>query len=334
MDNLDEVFNSDGLEDLNDIDFGEDTQADLKVENEGDSDFFDSDDDDYSPAQSGSVMDKFLQSKGFVDSKVKIIDENDEEVEVNFSDLAEEEQLDILNSFSTSNNNPALNLLEDEQALVAELRANNLTMNQFLELYKQSIIEEAGIQPEASYDIDQYDDKELFLLDLKNKYDLSDEELQIELEKELQNEDLFNRKISKVREEYKELEEQYKASQQAEFENQQQQQYQEFAYQMTDIAERVSDFHGLELEDTEKNDTLSYLLELDENGTSQFYKDLNSPEKLYEVAWYLKYGKDAFKIIEDSYEAEIAKLKTKADKPRVVRQVNNENNFKTIDDIF
>ena len=221
MDNLDEVFSSDGLEDFNDIDLGEDTQADLKVVNEGDSDFFDSDDEDYSPTQSGSVMDKFLQSKGFVDSKVKIIDENDEEVEVNFSDLTEEEQLDILNSFSTSNNNPALNLLEDEQALVAELRNNNLTMNQFLELYRQSIIEEAGIQPEVSYDIDQYDDKELFLLDLKNKYDLSDEELQIELEKELQNEELFNKKVAKVREEYKELEEQYKASQQTEFENQQ-----------------------------------------------------------------------------------------------------------------
>lgn len=333
MDNLDDVFSSDGLEDINDIDFGEDTQADLNVVNEGDSDFFNSDDEDYSPTHSGSIMDKFLQSKGFVDSKVKIIDENDEEVEVNFSDLTEEEQLDILNSFST-NNNPALSLLEDEQALVAELRKNNLTMNQFLELYKQSIIEEAGIQPEASYDIDQYDDKELFLLDLKNKYDLSDEELQIELEKELQNEELFNKKVAKVREEYKELEEKYKASQQTEFENQQQQQYQDFVYQMTDIAEKVSDFHGLELEDEEKNDTLSYLLELDENGTSQFYKDLNSPEKLYEVAWYLKYGKDAFKVIEDAYEAELAKLKTKADKPRVVRQVNNENNFKTIDDIF
>lgn len=333
MDNLDEIFSSDGLDDLNDIDFGEDTQADLKVVNEGDPDFFDSDDEDYSPTQSVSVMDKFLQSKGFVDSKVKIIDENDEEVEVNFSDLTEEEQLDILNSFST-NNNPALNLLEDEQALIAELRNNNLTMNQFLELYRQSIIEEAGIQPEASYDIDQYDDKELFLLDLKNKYDLSDEELQLELEKELQNEELFNKKVAKIREEYKELEEQYKASQQAEFEKQQQQQYQDFVYQMTDIAEKVSDFHGLELEDTEKNETLSYLLELDENGMSQFYKDLNSPEKLYEVAWYLKYGKDAFKVIEDAYEAELAKLKTKADKPRVVRQVNNENNFKTIDDIF
>lgn len=333
MDNLDDVFSSEGLEDFNDIDFGEDTQADLKVVNEEDSDFFNSDDEDYSPTQSVSVMDKFLQSKGFVDSKVKIIDENDEEVEVNFSDLTEEEQLDILNSFST-NNNSALNLLEDEQALIAELRNNNLTMNQFLELYKQSIIEEAGIQPEASYDIDQYDDKELFLLDLKNKYDLSDEELQLELEKELQNEELFNKKIAKVREEYKELEEQYKASQQAEFEKQQQQQYQDFVYQMTDIAEKVSDFHGLELEDTEKNETLSYLLELDENGMSQFYKDLNSPEKLYEVAWYLKYGKDAFKVIEDAYEAELAKLKTKADKPRVVRQVNNENNFKTIDDIF
>ena len=40
-------------------------------------------------------------------------------------------------------------------------------MNQFLELYKQSIVEEMGVSTEASYEIDQYDDKELFLLDLK-----------------------------------------------------------------------------------------------------------------------------------------------------------------------
>jgi hypothetical protein len=73
-------------------------------------------------------------------------------------------------------------------------------------------------------------------------------------------------------------------------------------------------------------------LDLDENGMSQFYKDLNNPEKIYEVAWYLKYGRDAFKAVEDAYETEISKLKAKADKPRVVRQQNDKNN--TFNDLF
>ena len=335
MEDFENVFDS---EDLDTINFENDEQIEpnsgIELNNE---EFFTNEDDGFITKPNStnfSVLDKFLQSKGFNDSKIKVIDENDEEVEVNFSDLTEEEQLDILNSFSHTENGTNIDLLEDEKTLLAELRKNNLSMDQFLDLYKQTVIEEAGLQTESSYEIDQYDDKELFLLDLKNKYDLSDEELQTELERELQNEELFNKKVSKLRAEYKELEEQYKANEQANFEAQQQQQYNDFVYQMTDIATNVSDFHGLELEDEEKNDTLSYLLELDEQGMSQFYKDLNSPEKLFEVAWYLKYGKDAFKVIEDSYEAEIAKMKTKADKPRVVRQVNNENNYKTIDDIF
>lgn len=279
--------------------------------------------DDYEDSPSSqSIIDKFLQSKGIVDSKIKVIDEDSKEVEVKFSDLSEEEQLDILNSLTTQDS-PQVD--DSELAFLNELKKNNLTIQQFLDLYKESVISEAGLQPEPSYTVDQYDDKELFLLDLKNKYDLTDEELQIELEKELQNEELFNKKVAKLRSEYKELEEQYNASQKAEFEKQQQQQYNQFVDQMTDIAVKTTGFHGLELEDEDKNNTLSYLLDLDENGMSQFYKDLNNPEKIYEVAWYLKYGKDAFKAVEDVYEAEIAKLKSKVDKPRVVRHQNNEN---------
>jgi len=341
MEDFDNVF---GSEDLDDINFGNEQIEPNLEEGEGeeeevlnDGTFFEAGDDSFladNGLGSSSILDKFLQSKGFNDSKIKVVDENDKEVEVNFADLTEEEQLDILNSFSVPREGTDIDLLDDEQALLEELRKNNLSMNQFLDLYKQSIIEEAGLQTESSYEIDQYDDRELFLLDLKNKYDLSDEELQTELEKELQNEELFNKKVSKLRAEYKELEEQYQANEQANFEAQQQQQYNDFVHQMTDIAVNVSDFHGLELEDGEKNDTLSYLLELDEQGMSQFYKDLNNPEKLFELAWYLKYGKDAFKVMEDSYEAEIAKMKNKKDKPRVVRQVSNENTYKTIDDIF
>ena len=103
---------------------------------------------------------------------------------------------------------------------------------------------------------------------------------------------------------------------------------------MVDVATKTSEFHGIELEDNEKNEVLSFILDLDENGTSNFYKTLNNPTKLYEAAWFLKYGKDAFNALAGAYEAEINKLK-KDSKPRVVvKNKNTSTNTNSIHDIF
>ena len=271
-----------------------------------------------------SAVDKYLQSKGFENSEVTIYDENDEEIKVNFHELSSDEQLDILSSITTKER--GAQLYADEQEWINELRKNNLDFDSFLELYKNSIMEELGATQEDSYEIDAYDDRELFLLDLKNKYDLTDEELQSELEKELQNEELFEKKVAKTRAEYKELETQYKQMQEQEFARQQEQEYQQFAQQMVGIATNINEFHGLELEDDDKNDTLSYMLDLDDNGVSQLARDLQDPEKLYAVAWYLRHGNDAFKIIENAHESEISKLRALRDKPNVVRQESRQGN--------
>lgn len=275
-----------------------------------------------------SVLDDFLRERGIVDSKVKILDENDQELEVNFYDLSREEQLEILSLTEPTVEN---DLDDSEIDLLNHLRSNNLSVEDFLAQYREAILAEAQIPSEPSYDIDAYDDHELFLLDLKNKYDLTDEELQSELEKELTNEELFTKKVTKLRAEYKQLEDQYKANQQAEFEAQRNEQYNQFANTMVDVATNVSDYHGVFLEDNEKSETLSYLLDLDDAGTSQFYKDLNDPQKLYEAAWYLRYGAEAFRALENAYEAEIAKLK-KEDKPRVVVR-NSEKKVNSIYDL-
>lgn len=281
-------------------------------------------DDEDNVDSNASAVDKYLQSKGFKNSEVTIYDENEQEVKVNFHELSSDEQLDILSSITTKEKGPQLK--EDEQEWINELRKNNLDFDGFLELYKNSIMEELGATQEDSYEIDAYDDKELFLLDLKNKYDLTDEELQSELEKELQNEELFEKKVAKTRAEYKELETQYKQMQEQEFAQQQEQEYQQFAQQMVGIATNINEFHGLELEDDDKNDTLSYMLDLDDNGVSQLARDLQDPEKLYAVAWYLKHGNDAFKIIENAHESEISKLRALRDKPNVVRQESRQGN--------
>ena len=71
--------------------------------------------------------------------------------------------------------------------------------------------------------------------------------------------------------------------------------------------------HSQMSEDEEKNNILSYLAELDENGVSAFDKELNNPQRLYEAAWFLRYGKEAFDTLINAYESEIAKYKK--DKP-------------------
>lgn len=263
-----------------------------------------------------TLVDDLLKLKGISESKITIIGEDEKEEQVDFYNLSKEEQLEILNN---SNTEVSDDLDETEIDWINDLRSKNLSVDEWLQQYKESILAEAAQPVEKIYDIDEYDDQELFLLDLKNKYDLTDEELVKELEKELVNEELFTKKTTKLREEYKQLEDQYKTSQLEESEKQRETQYNQFADTMVDIATRTVEFHGIELEDNDKNETLSYLLELDDKGLSAFYKDLNNPTKLYEAAWYLRYGKEAFDALKNAYESEITKLK-KIDKPRVVVQ--------------
>ena len=315
MEEFDDLFD-DNLEPSDDI------IDDQIIKSNDNDDFFESS----SKNKTSSVIDDLLSIKGITDGKIKVIKEDQSEEEIDFYSLTKEEQIEILNSSDLDHD---YELEDDEIELINELRSKGVSWKDYLEQIKSSVT-----PIEASYEIDSFDDQELFLLDLKHKYDLTNEELEKELEKELQDENLFKKKIDKIRAEYKELEDQQKQIQQAEFEASQKQRYEDFANTMVDVATKTSEFNGIELEDNEKNEVLSFILDLDENGTSNFYKTLNNPTKLYEAAWFLKYGKDAFNALSGAYEAEINKLK-KDNKPRVVvKNKNTSTNTNSIHDIF
>lgn len=276
-----------------------------------------------------SILDEYLKSKGIENATISIIDENEEEQHVSFYDLSKEEQLEILNS----SNEETPDLDDSEYELLNHLRSNNLSVNDFLENYKQSIIDSLNVDSVQNYEIDAYDDQELFLLDLKEKYDLTDEELAKELEKELQDEVLFKKKADILRTEYKQLEDQYNEAQEQEQAEQKQQQYDQFSEQMIDVALKTPEFYGIELEDDEKNEVLSFLLDLDDKGTSDFYKTLNDPKKLYEAAWFLRYGKESFDALKNAYESEISRLK-KGDNTKIKPVVRNNANDKPKSSIY
>lgn len=324
----------DGLENIFDEDLELDTPLDnddVIVDTPSTEDNFFEEDEPQEPVNN-SVLDEYLKLRGIENGKITIIDENNEEKEVSFYDLSQEDQLEIL---TTQEEVESPDLDESEIELINHLRTNNLSVDAFLENYKQSIIDSLGEQSSQSYDIDAYSDQELYVLDLKNKYGFTDEELVKQLEKELEDEPLFKKKVDVLRAEYKQLEDQYKEAQKAEFEKEREEQYNQFSETMVNVALETPDFYGIDLEDDDKNEVLSFLLDLDENGTSEFYKTLNDPKKLYEAAWFLRYGKDAFDVLKNAYETEIAKLKKPdSTKPKVVRRENTTNKENSIHDLF
>ena len=278
---------------------------------------------DYPTNKDNSLVDELLKSKGIKDNKIVILKEDNSEELVNFNDLSKQEQLEILSSGSTDTS-----LSKEELDFIEDLKSKNLTIDQYLLNYKENILSELRNYQDQTYDIDSYDDNELFLYDLKAKYDLSDEELSAELEKELQNESIFKKKVDKLRVEYKQLEDQYRQNQIQELEREKEAQYNEFSDSMVNIAIKTPDFYGIELDENEKEEVLSHILDLDENGVSDFYKSLNNPTKLYELAWFSRYGKEAFEYLKNAYETEIAKIKK--DAPRLVKKGISSNDIPSI----
>ena len=272
-----------------------------------------------------SLINDILAARGITDGKISILDESGAEDVVDFFSLSKEEQLDIINGEQPETAPSDVDLDDSEIDLINNIRKNNQSVSEYLEEYKNQILSEYQEQSGQQYSIDAFSDQELYALDLRNK-GFSDDEIVKYLEIEKQNEELFNKKVSILRTEYKELEDKYNEAQKEEFERQQQQEYDEFSQTMTDIAVNTPEFYGIELEDSEKNEVLSFLLDIDENGTSEFQKSLNDPNKLYEAAWFLRYGKESFDVLRNAYEAEIARLKKDA-KPSVIHKPKDKNQF-------
>ena len=250
-------------------------------------------------------IEEFLKDNGIEDiSKIKYEDENGEIQEVDFNSLSGEEQLTILKELSSSD------FSESEINAITWLRNNNVTLEQAIDYFKQMAIEEYKASlgndiSEPHYDVDSYSDDELYFADLKARYtSMSDEELKYELDKAKENEDLFKKKVEIIRNDYKEKEKEAALEAQRKEEE-------EYNQLRSALTESVSNFKEISfdykdpksdvlvIEDDEKSKILSYLLEQDTNGYSQFFKDLNDPKVLVELAWYRLFGQDAISNISE-----------------------------------
>jgi hypothetical protein len=255
------------------------------------------------------LVNEVLKAKGFDPEAIRIEDEETgEETTVKFSELSVDEQREILGY--EDDNAPYYS--DDEVEAINYLRQNNMTLNDLVEYVKSETIREMQNQPtDQVYSVDDFSDDELYIADFTNKYgeDFTEQELLDMLESAKANEQVFNRQVAKLREDYKQMEieqNNYKQQQEAEAEKQKQEQY---FNSVRDFANQVNEMHGtVELDNKDKNGILDYMFKKNVAGKSGFDKDLEDPRNRYMAAWYFKHGDEAIQGLHRYYRGEIAKL--------------------------
>ena len=246
---------------------------------------------------SEDFLHNFLKEKGIEDpSKLQWEDENGEITDVDFDSLSDEDKLNVLNSLS----DPGLS--QHEIDVVNYLRQNGVTFNQVIEYFSKKAVDDYITQnpdsvPTKTYTIDDYTDEELYLADLKSKYpDFTDEELTSKLNSAKSNEELFKKEVNALRTEYKNEED-------AQIEAQRQEEQQAYNDLVGNLQNILGNFNEvvldstdpesdvLEIEDSDKEQVLAYLLNQDTDGKSQLVKDLENPATLIELAWLRTQGR-------------------------------------------
>ena len=254
----------------------------------GDSDLLDEpqdnpdDNGDDNTIADSDVLTTFLSQYGIENGKITYENDNGDTEEVNFNELDSAEQLNILKELTTPD------LSENEISTINFLRKNNVTLQDVIEYYSQvavqNYIKENGPAP-REYSIDEYSDEELYFADLKAKYpEMTDEEIQVDVDSAKENEELFKKKAEAIRK-------QYKAKEDERAQEIQQQQKDQYVAFDNSIKQSINNFNEISLDykdskadalvidNNMKNDIYNYLMRVDENGKSQFAKDLEDTNK-------------------------------------------------------
>jgi len=312
-------------EDVSKIDPYNTTEESDENENEDDATESNSESDE-------NVLYQYLKKRGISDpKKIQYEDENGNTAEVDFNSLSTEEQLNIIEELSKPN------ITDEEIQTIDYLRRNKMNLAQVVDYFANQKLQEYINQnntQEHTYSIDEYNDDELYVADLKSRYpNLSDEDLNDELNAAKQDEDRFNKKVSQLREYYKNQEnEQMEAQRQQE--EAAREQYTNTLYnavnQFNEIALDYKDDQSdtLEIEAEDKKRIMSYLLDTDTEGKTQFVRDIENPDALIELAWLRIGGADAlsnqaqyYKEVISERNKEIARLRKQIDKEKTSNSI-------------
>lgn len=330
------AIGTDDLNDFNDIDEFEPIQDDLEPPVEPQS----PDESVEDPSQESSNKDDgedfivtLLKSRGIEDmSKIKFEDEEGTVEEKNWDSLSNEEKLNIL---SYSDQDSDTDLDDNEVQLINAIRESGLMPAEYIQKLQTDGINSyiQNNQAEAyQYQVDQLDDDELFVYDFMSRMgDVTQEEAQEALERAKSNESLFAKQIGAIRKEYKEAEDESIRQAQMEEEAQAQERYDQFASQIAEQVDSLSDFSGydLNMDDEDKEMLYDFIVGVDGAGNNYFAKALSDPKILVRTAWLALNGEQMIHDITEYFQKEISSVRKesydkgkadaqKKDKPDVV----------------
>lgn len=290
------------------------------------------------------VLPEFLKSLGISDLEhIKFLDDDDIVKDVSWNDLSNEEKLNLL---QTSIPQPERDLTDDEISLINNIRSSRLSPKQFIDTMYQKGAQDYinSLQNTPNYSIDDLSDDEVFMLDLQEKIeDISEDELKAALDK-AKEDPLYERRVTGIRKNLKEQEEQLKKQTELEQQQTQEEQFNQFknaVLQGIQSFNKVGDL-DIQLENDDMNDIASFILDRDETGLSYFGKALNDPATLVEMAWWTLKGRDMLKSISDSiqdirqksYQKGLEDAGKKPSTKVVYKKSSTNNPVNSIDDIY
>jgi hypothetical protein len=274
----------------------------------GEGSFYQDDDDDYQelePVQTPEdYLDRLLKARGVDRNAVRMENDEGEIEEWRFDDLDDETKFGIL---SQSNET----LSDEEINTINYLRQNRMNLQDFVEYQRQEAIKDYLAQNNSTqYTIDEVSDDDLFRFELKDQMpDLTDEEVEDQLQRAKENDAFFQKKIAALRKEYKELEDKQIKANEEQAAAEKEAQFNQLAQSLVSVAKDTEEMNGMLLDDEDKEEVLSFLLDRDANGQSEFYKLFSDPKALFKMAWAVLKGDQAHEALTQYYTNEITKAR-------------------------
>ena len=276
----------------------------------GEGPFYEDDDDDYSEPSSQPAdtpedyLTQLLKSRGVDRERVRIENEEGEIEEWRFDELDDETKFGILNQSNDM-------LSDDEITAVNFLRQNRMNLQDFVEYQRQQAIKEYLEQNSTpQYTVDQVSDDDLFRFELQDQMpDLTDEEIEDQLNRAKEKETFFQKKVAALRKEYKELEDNQIKANEEQAAAEKEEQFNQLAQSLVSVARDTEEMNGMLLDDQDKEDVLSFLLDRDASGQSEFYKLFSDPKALFKMAWTMLKGDQAHETYTQYFTNEIAKAR-------------------------
>lgn len=250
-----------------------------------------------------------LKAQGISDpSRIIFEDGNGNHQEIAWNNLTLQERMNMLRG-----EDPEIGLSADEINMLNEMRQSNMTPEQFKNYYKQAGAKEYANnkEPEYNLSVNQLTDDELFILDLQSKVeDLTDEEALAALDTAKQNEALYARQVEGLRRDYQAKEERMNQEEAYAQQQEKAQQFGEFKNSVLNSIQSLTSIGdiGINLDNDDKENLASFILDTDDTGVSYLGKALNDPQLLVQLAWFALHGADTFNSISDYMAEEIKRV--------------------------